>query len=153
MRRLAFFDQARFDGAAFARLPLVCPGSLGKSGCYESSSPVSRINSKSFDVRCCALGAVVSLFRGHPERMRGTSRFNVRLVVCEVVRFAQDDTEEEVFTQERSTSATLHACAIQPPPMCGARASNTSPIVPNPSSLKCTGKTSRNLRAPFLSSR
>ena len=35
-----------------------------------------------------------------------------------------------VFTQQRSTSATLHACATQPRDICGDSASNTSLIEP-----------------------
>jgi hypothetical protein len=52
-----------------------------------------------------------------------------------------------VFNQARNTSATLQACAIQPPGLCGSRASNTSLIVPMPASLKCSGNRARNLRA------
>ena len=46
-----------------------------------------------------------------------------------------------VFTQQRSTSATLQACAMQPRAMCGSSASNTSLIVPSPASFKCFRKT------------
>ena len=56
-----------------------------------------------------------------------------------------------VFTQQRNTSATLQACAMQPPAMCGSRASNTSLIVPMPLSLRCYGKRSRNFaRSAFV---
>jgi len=42
-----------------------------------------------------------------------------------------------VLIQLRNTSATLQACAMQPPAKCGSRASNTSLMVPIPLSLRC----------------
>ena len=56
-----------------------------------------------------------------------------------------------VFTQQRSTSATLQACAMQPPAVCGSRASKTSLIVPIPFSFMLSGKRSRNFRAVAFS--
>ncbi len=55
-----------------------------------------------------------------------------------------------VFAQQRRTSATLHACAMQPPGRCGSRASKTSLIVPMPASSNCSEKRARNFRAPLL---
>src|SRR5437868_14200615 len=42
-----------------------------------------------------------------------------------------------VLIQLRNTSATLQACAMQPPAKCGSRASNTSLMEPIPLSLRC----------------
>src|SRR6266478_2352137 len=56
-----------------------------------------------------------------------------------------------VLTQHRSTSATLQACAMQPPSACGSFASNTSLTVPSPASPKCCGSSCRNFRAFALS--
>ena len=45
-----------------------------------------------------------------------------------------------VFSQTRSTSATLHACAMQPRAMCGSSASKISLMVPTPASRQCSWK-------------
>src|SRR5439155_14476858 len=64
---------------------------------------------------------------------------------------AGDERFYAVLIQLRNTSATLQACAMQPPAKCGPRASNTSLMVPIPLSSRCCGKVSRNFRALVLS--
>ena len=52
-----------------------------------------------------------------------------------------------VFTQQRSTSATLQACAMQPRGVYGGSASKTSLIEPMHASFRCGTKPSRSWRA------
>ena len=53
-----------------------------------------------------------------------------------------------VFSRTRSTSATLHACAMQPRGMYGASASKISLIEPTHASSRCASKPSSSVRAP-----
>src|SRR4029434_323960 len=53
-----------------------------------------------------------------------------------------------VFTQHRSTSATLQACATQPRGVNGPSASKISLMEPIQASLRCASKPCRKRRAP-----
>src|SRR5215510_7190665 len=55
---------------------------------------------------------------------------------------------ELVFTQHRSTSATLQACATQPRGVNGSSASKISLMEPIQASLRCASKPWRQRRAP-----
>jgi hypothetical protein len=57
-----------------------------------------------------------------------------------------------VLTQQRSTSATLQACAMHLRGVKGGSASKISLIEPTPASSKWQTNPSRNRRAPLLSS-
>src|SRR5260370_27607146 len=110
--------------------PAVRASSLRTSGFSEICCAVSDINYESHQcVMVSATCCIVELAGETPP--------------LHIARYA-------VFTQHRSTSATLHACAMQPPAKCGSFASKTSLIVPSPLSLRWTGKASRNLLAPRL---
>ena len=58
-----------------------------------------------------------------------------------------DKDYDDVFIQQRSTSATLHACATQPRGVNGASASKTSLIEPRQASPRCATRPARNCRA------
>ena len=53
-----------------------------------------------------------------------------------------------VLIHARSTSATVHACAMQPRGVNGCSASKISLSVPTPASSRCAAKPSRHCRAP-----
>ncbi len=57
-----------------------------------------------------------------------------------------------VFTQQRKTSATLHAWAMQPRGRKGGSASKISLMEPTQPASRCGVKPSRNFRAPARSS-
>src|SRR5271165_6939810 len=59
--------------------------------------------------------------------------------------------QPEVFIQQRSTSATLQAWAMQPRGVCGGSASKISLMVPRLPSLRWGTKPSRKRRAPARS--
>src|SRR4029450_8436635 len=57
-----------------------------------------------------------------------------------------------VFTQHRSISATLQACAIHPRGVNGSSAAEISQLVPSPASFSCGTRPLSKLRAPARSS-
>src|SRR6185503_5393393 len=65
--------------------------------------------------------------------------------------FYRFSSNSAVFTQHRSTSATLHAWAMQPRGVKGGSASKISLIEPTHASSKCGTNPSKNFRAPALS--
>src|ERR1022692_1442480 len=66
--------------------------------------------------------------------------------VLQWIYFARCHEPGAVFTQQRSTSATLHAWAMHPRGIYGASASKISPIVPIHASSRCGRKPCKSFR-------